>query len=241
VKGLASFYVKIFGATPDDDEQLGGLAGELDLRIKALDEFEDKQKKKYRALNEQIEGLLPGATSAGLASAYLEMKKSFDTPIKNMSNVFYVAIGLLVLASLVLTIDNISIGEAGVFHMNFVNMKDWDGVLKSAVNKIPFYAPILWLAFYASKRRSEYQRLQQEYAHKEALAKSYDSYKQQIEQLDTKDLEMQKHFIIKAIDAIAYNASVTLDGKHGDKMPALEVIEKTADEISKAIKLIKPA
>lgn len=234
VSELSKFYIRIFGEKINDDEQQGGLAGELNVRVKALNDFEEKQKIKYAALNKQIEGLLPGATSAGLASAYFEMKNSFNTPIKNMSTVFYVAIGLLVAASLLLTIDSM-----GLYYINLVKIGEWDAVLKSVVNKVPFYAPILWLAFYASKRRSEYQRLQQEYAHKEALAKSYDNYKKQIEQLDAKDIEMQKAFIVKAIDAIAYNASVTLDGKHGDKMPALEMVEKTVEEISKMSKLFK--
>ena len=44
---------------------------------------------------------------------------------------------------------------------------------------------------------------------------------------------MQKDFIAKTIDAIAYNASVTLDSKHGDKMPAQELIEKVLDTMAK--------
>lgn len=235
VNELSKFYTRIFGKSNDNGEQEGGLSGELDVRIKALGDFEIKQKDRYEALNEQIERLLPGATSAGLASAYLDMKKSFNDPIKYASRVFYVAIGSLVVASVLLAIDSV-----GLYFINFVKIGDWDAVLKGVVNKIPFYAPILWLAFYASKRRSEYQRLQQEYAHKEALAKSYDNYKKQIEQLDDKDMEMQKAFIMKAIDAIAYNASITLDGKHGDKMPTQDVVEKVIEEMTKVKNLFKP-
>lgn len=233
VVDLKKFHTRIFGEKHDDDEEAGGLEGEINIRVKALGDFEINQKAKYIALNEQIESLLPGATSAGLASAYLDMKTSFDQPIKNMTWVFYVAIGLLVSASIISTIDSI-----GLSHINFVKLGGWDDVLKSVVNKIPFYAPILWLAFYASKRRSEYQRLQQEYAHKEALAKSYDNYKKQIEQLDVKDIEMQKEFISKAVEAISYNASATLDGMHGDKMPTLTIIEKTVEEVLQAKKAL---
>lgn len=225
---LESFYNKIYGKLNSENERRGGLAQELDERVTVLNDFEKKQSAKYTALNNQIEGLLPGATSAGLASAYHEMRNTFTDPIKYMSQLFYAAIGLLVFASVLLAIDNI-----GLYYINFIKIGEWDSVLKSIVNKIPFYAPILWLAFYASKRRSEYQRLQQEYAHKEALAKSYDNYKKQIEQLDDKDKEMQKSFIMKAIDAVAYNASTTLDGNHGDKMPGFEVLEKILVELTK--------
>ena len=74
--------------------------------------------------------------------------------------------------------------------------------------------------------------MQQEYAHKEALAKSYDSYKQQIEALNSGDADMLKNLITKAIDAIAYNASETLDKRHGDRHPAHELVEKAATGMS---------
>lgn len=235
VKELDKFHTKIFGTPSVDGEVNDGLAHEIEVRGKALIDFEIKQSKRYNALNKQIEDLLPGATSAGLASAYFEMKESFSRPIKVASLVFYAAIGVLIVASLILSIDTISTSS-----VSFLKIGEWDGVLKSLVYKIPFYAPVLWLAFYASKRRSEYQRLQQEYAHKEALAKSYDNFKKQLEQLDADDIDTRKVFIMKAIDAIAYNASTTLDGKHGDKMPAIEVIENLLSDVLKLKSAVKP-
>ena len=81
---------------------------------------------------------------------------------------------------------------------------DWSAVLRGLANKLPLYLPVIWLAFFATTRRSESQRLQQEYAHKESLAKSYNNYKQQILALGDNDKAMQKIFIMKAIDAITY-------------------------------------
>ena len=40
---------------------------------------------------------------------------------------------------------------------------------------------------------------------------------------------MQKLLITKSFDAIAYNASNTLDRKHGDKMPVQDLIEKIVE------------
>lgn len=169
VKELEKFHSKIFGELNEKDERAGGLSGDLDKRIEELSGFEVEQKKKYKALNEEIETLLPGATSTGLATAYRDMKGSFDAPIKHASKVYYWSLGLLVFASALLAIDSIG-GENWI---SFVKFETWAVVLRGLAYKTPFYAPVLWLAFYATKRRSEYQRLQQEYAHKEALAKSY--------------------------------------------------------------------
>jgi len=220
VTDLEEFHIKIFGRRVDDDELPDGFSAELDECMERLREYESKQKTKYKALNDQIESLLPGATSAGLATAYKDMKTSFDEPINKASKMFGLSIALLVVVSFLSAIESV-----GIFYVNFVRFDEWNMVLKGLIHKIPFYGPILWLAFYYSKRRSEYQRLQQEYAHKEALAKSYDSYKKQIEELDKEDKEMQKTFIMKTIEAIAYNASSTLDGKHGDKMPSHTLLE----------------
>lgn len=234
VKELDTFHTKIFGKTNDDGKLEGGLADELDKRVRALSDFESKQIIKYNTLNEQIETLLPGATSAGLATAYKTMKESFDDPIKKATFVYYLSIGLLLVASFLFSIESIG-GETLI---SFVQFANWDAVLKGLAYRMPIYGAIIWLAYVASKRRSESQRLQQEYAHKEALAKSYDSYKTQLESLDNEDKLMQKAFIMKTIDAIAYNASQTLDGKHGDNHPTFDLVGKilnTVTEIKGAV------
>lgn len=229
VQGLEQFYDKSLGVAEDDGTRKGGYSADLsDLKVRLV-EFEKQQKIKYDALNLQIENLLPGATSAGLASAYREMKDSFERPIRFASGAFYVAIGVLVIGSILMAIDSISWTDG----VRFKELGDWESVLRSLAYKLPFYGPAVWFAYYASKRRSEYQRLQQEYAHKEALAKSYDSYKKQIKELGQENDEMLVSLLNKAIDAIARNASQTLDGKHGDKMPLQEAIDRLAETVAK--------
>lgn len=229
VKGLDSFYEKSLGVRGEDGDRKGGYSADLvDLKGRLV-EFEKQQRVKYDALNLQIESLLPGATSAGLASAYREMKDSFAKPISFASGAFYVAIVVLVVGSVLMAVDRVS-WQNGI---KFQELGDWESVLRSLVYKLPFYGPAVWFAYYASKRRSEYQRLQQEYAHKEALAKSYDSYKKQIQELGQESDEMLVSLLKKAIDAIAHNASQTLDGKHGDKMPLQEAVDRLAELLAK--------
>lgn len=221
INELKKFYLKIFGEPNQTGESVGGLANELNTRISALNKFESDQKTKYEALNKEIESLLPGATSAGLARAYNQMKRSFDRPIRNANCVFYCSIGSLIVISILQNISSIG----GEHLITFTEIGEWDRILKGLINRAPLYGAILWLAFYASKRRSESQRLQQEYAHKEAFAKSYQSYKKQLQDLKVEGDDLQKDLIKNAIEAIAYNASQTLDGNHGDKMPFLAAIE----------------
>ena len=57
-------------------------------------------------------------------------------------------------------------------------------------------------------------------------------YRLQIQDLDDEDQSMQKAFIEKAVDAIAFNASQTLDGKHGDNHPAHDLFGKVVDTLA---------
>jgi len=235
VKYLREFYIKIFGKLNDNDERVGGLSNEITDRLAVLRALESSNKLRYEELLKQIESLLPGATSAGLARAYMQMKRSYEQPIIWFTRFFYVAIVLLVISSMI-SIFDLSHDPQG-WHFGIQRFDTWDAAIKGLINKLPLYGSLIWFAYYVSKRRSEAQRLQQEYAHKEALAKSYASYKKQIDALDTGDTELQKDFIAKMIDAIAYNASATLDGNHGDKHPFQELVDK----VGKKLEDMKPS
>jgi rubrerythrin len=225
IQELKEFYIKVFGKLNDEDERVGGLSSEISERLSFLRTLEASNRMRYDELLKQIESLLPGATSAGLARAYMQMKRSYDKPIIWFTRFFYVAIGLLVVFSTI-SIFDVSYDNTTGWHFGIYHYDTWDAAIKGLINKLPLYGSLIWFAYYVSKRRSEAQRLQQEYAHKEALAKSYASYRKQIDALDTEDKELQRNFIEKMVDAIAYNASGTLDGNHGDKHPLQEIFGK---------------
>ena len=229
LKELREFYDRAFGYEPDVGEHVPGIEDNLKELLVGLEEFDTKQRDKHEALVTQIEELLPGATTAGLASAYTEMKKSFSSQIKTMTIVFYVCIGTLVGVALHATVQKFATPEGWFV---FKQYTDWQTTLRGLVSRLPLYGPAIWLGYFSSKRRSEAQRLQQEYAHKEAVAKSYISYKKQIEELAEESGELKAKLLSATIDTISHNASATLDGEHGDKSPtheALEAFAKLAD------------
>jgi hypothetical protein len=212
LEDLEKFYVKIFGKFDEEEgKRIGGLEQELATRKKELEEFKNDQinklnelkeehGSKHKAFEEEIEKLLEGATSAGLAEAYSVERKKFIWPIRIWNIVFVVCLFAISILSFV-TLKNLSSIEE---------------IAKSILHSLPITLPLIWVAVYASKRRSENQRLEQEYAHKEALARSYISYKKQISELGKEDSELLEKLIFEAINAISYNASKTLDKKHGD-------------------------
>jgi hypothetical protein len=241
VTELGEFHTKIFGVKdPNTGKSNSGLEFELGERTAELVRLEKEQVTKHKALSDQIESLLPGATSAGLASAYGELEKKFAAPIKLYTQLFYGALSIVLLAALVMSVEKFSLDPW--LSVTFVKVGEWDFVMKALLYKAPFIAPAVWLAIFASTRRSQYERLQQEYAHKEAFARSYESYKKQLMELKGDTDDLQKNLIAKAIDAIAYNASVTLDGKHKDKLPLNHLLDKVnMDEFKKGVDIVKGA
>ncbi|WP_417664949.1 hypothetical protein [Pseudidiomarina sp.] len=231
LKELKSFYTRVVGAEDEDGNVSGGLQEELNSRKEALDNFKKEQEIKYKTLNEQIESLLPGATSAGLATAYRAMRKSFSQPIKQYSNLFYVSVAILTVIAFISTVDTFWT-DTEIF--KFVDVSNMSNLLSNLTYKLPIILPVLWLALFASRRRNEAQRLQQEYAHKEALAKSYQSFKDQIDNLkDGKKEELLEQLLAAAIGAVAANASESLDRKHNEETPIHLGLDTTVSQLEK--------
>lgn len=239
IRQLEGFHEKIFGKwDPSTAKPVGGLESELQLRTSELTVLEREQKIKHAALVREIETLLPGATSAGLATAYKSLKDNFSKPIAQYTRFFYGSLGALVVAAFVMAVEEVTL--LPTLSITFVEIPDWDVILKALLYKTPFIVPVVWLALFSSTRRSQYERLQQEYAHKEALAASYESYKKQLQDLKGDSEALQRELISKAIDALAYNASVTLDGKHEEKLPSQQLLKKVSlDELKKIIEIVK--
>ena len=226
VSRLKFFHTDIFGKKNDKGELEGGLEQEIEKRKKELVSLIAKQETTYDELCAKINDLLPGATSAGLASAYKESKEKFEEPIKSYSRLFYISLGLLFVIAGTLVIDKI-----GLWFINFADAGDPIKLLTSLIYRLPIVSPVLWLAIFSTKRRSEVQRLEQEYAHKEVVTKSYEGFKKQIDGLNTKDDALMKQLLETAIESIAFNASNTLDKKHGDKLPIQEIIKSDIDKV----------
>lgn len=236
---LTKFHNKIFGIKKGDDDEIaeGGLEQELEQRFHQLNNFEFEQKNRHQTLYSSIEALLPGATSAGLASAYKSLKDYFSTPIRRYTVAFYSSMTALLIGGIFLVTDSLSLSPPSI---TFIKVGDWQEILRTLLMRSPIVLPVVWLAIFSATRRSQYERLQQEYAHKEAFAASYESYKKQLSDLQVSGDELQKELIAKAIDAIAFNASSTLDGKHVEKPPIFLALEKLSiGDVKKLIDLIK--
>lgn len=99
---------------------------------------------------------------------------------------------------------------------------DIGSALMNILSRAPFFIPTIWLALFASKQQSQNRRLEQEYAYKESLAKSYDGYKREIEKLpeSAEKNEIMEKLVRTMVDTAGFNPSSTLEkNSHNDKPP----------------------
>lgn len=190
------FHEKVFGKK--NEEWL--IVGWVDHKL-------DEQEIKFNTLYTKIEGLLPGATTTWLAKAYQDHKDSFFIPNIIWSVVFIISLVFII----------------GVAFWNFKEFTSIESALLSLISRFPFFFAAIWLALYSSSQQSQTKRLEQEYAHKEALAKSFEWYKREIENLweDNEVKEILNKLISNVVEMTWYNPSETLDKKHEWVSPPL--------------------
>lgn len=168
---------------------------------------------KYTALIEKIESLLPGATSTGLAKAYQDQALKYQNPYWVWSTVF-----------ITITLGMIAFAVGSLHDSTTIS----DAIIR-IISRLPFFVPAIWLAIFASKQQSQNRRLQEEYAYKESLSKSYEGYKREIEKLpaSAEKNKMIEKLLGAMVTMAEYNPSQTLQMRqHNDRPPILADIFK---------------
>ena len=182
---LDTFYTKIFGNEAEDTKSLNN---ELEERLNRLKDIEKEAKK-----------ILSLSSDAGLAGGF---NQKVDEVKKNK----YVSLAVFVVVLIIM----------GIFNFNtidFKNLKDID--LISIITRFMINIPFLWIATVANINLNKYTKLEQEYSHKESLAKSFERYKTEIEKLDRIDSEKSNSLMMNLmelnIEAFKVNPANSID------------------------------
>jgi hypothetical protein len=224
---IESTHDKIFGKTDPEGKVIKGYLQETEDLKNQIATFLTEQQIKFLTQYKEIESLLPGATSAGLAEAYQKQKMSYAKPIQLWSWIFVVAIAAMTGLSIYLIYQQFQSVKEPTLNSAFISL----------LKDLPFFIPTIWLAAYASKQQSQYKRLQQEYAFKETNSKSFHGHKMQIEQLmkdGATDKDLLSQLVAQLVIITAYNPSETLDNKtHEDSPPIFKLLERYFPSIGK--------
>lgn len=195
-----------------------------------LKEEIEKREKEYTELKDKIERLLPWATSAWLASAYENHKNTFKDQKNFWSYVFMGALLWMLLSYI-----------ATLIWQEVPDVEWWRWSIFKLFVRLPMTIPFVWLALFAGKQQNKYQRLEQEYAYKESLSRSFEWYRKEIEKIE--DLESAKQLEINLFNVIiemnSYNPSKTLESKSNDeKSPYWTIFEKILEKMDDYLKTV---
>jgi hypothetical protein len=120
-----------------------------------------------------IVGLLPGAASAGLASAFDARRKTFTNPTRNWQWIFVASVIFLIVLAI-----------SGLTHVyQSANALSYDELLRLWLARLPIAAALLWLAIHASRESALAKRLEEDYGYKAAVAASFLGFNKQLSDL----------------------------------------------------------
>lgn len=227
---LEEFYNKIFiGIQADKNGNGGKLSLENYLNQKqdeiqnlinnktadlenCLNHHSNKLEKLYKDKESEINTLLPGATSKGLAEAYQQEKEENIKTISWWNRIFAVSIATFI----------------GVFALYFYLSFNESFTLMSFLKTLPLWIFSGFFTYYSTKQIAEHKRIASEYAYKQRLNQTYKGYEIQIKETNNDALKNQLLKII--LDSAEYNPSITLDKEKGET-PSLSFIEKLIDRL----------
>lgn len=182
----------------------------------------------------EIEGLLKGATNASLAGAFESFRSQTEGLKKESEKYFFWTIVALVIAIILPYIPYL---KAWMFVS--------DNVYIELLKRVLFTGPLVWLAYYQAKKTNQYFRLEQEYAHKAVVSRSFEGYKSQVLELykdNPASQEMLQKLLVGSIETISKNPAEVLNNSKGSSHPFEDIKENLSsliDPISKLVETIK--
>ncbi|HFN7056848.1 TPA: hypothetical protein ACHGPX_000940, partial [Campylobacter jejuni] len=184
----------------------------------AFEKYEINQKNKFNDIEKDIKKLLGGATNGSLAHSYEISKNQYKSSIFFWNCAVFVSI---------ISIIGLS-GELIFSQLSKINANDYMSILSLAALRLPIYISLVWLGVFSTRRRNEIKRLQEEYKHKETVAKTYYGYQEQMEKLSDsgKAKELQERLMSNLVDMVNQNPNITLDKIKQENAPMIDFVEK---------------
>ena len=157
-------------------QKLKGLADKSETIEKRISDYESQLAELEQASRTQLEAitaLLPGAASAGLASAFNQRRQTFLKPGMYWTILFVSSV--LVLA----IIAAFGLGETYWHPAQITNQQ----LLTRWLSRLPVAAALVWLAMHASRESALAKRLEEDYGFKASVAASFQGFQEQMSKI----------------------------------------------------------
>lgn len=204
-------------AFQDTASQVEGLDEKLSEKLEAWDSETNE-------LFNKINRLLPGATTAGLSSAYALKSVREKKNRHRFQLIFYIGLFLIACVSAI----PVYVGIDSILDGN-----ELDTVLERtprlALTLLPLYVPLVWWAYSSSKKSNLSKRLEEEYTHKEVTAKTFEGLSRSIknEQSDEVSEELKVRLIYNLLQVNSENPGKLISDYNTSDHPVMDALEKS--------------
>ena len=162
--------------TADDLKDLLARAERAEAKVSAYETDLLSLKTKSEEQLAEIVRLLPGATSAGLASAFDERRKTFIKPGIRWQWLFVGSVAALV-----------ALAAWGLWQVYVAGATaSYDSLWRVWLARLPVAGALVWLAVHAGRESALAKRLEEDYGYKAAIAASFQGFHKQMSDLDIK-------------------------------------------------------
>ena len=158
---------------------------------------------KATEVNKTLEELLPGSTSAGLASSFYNKVQQLKWSKRCLLLGFIVSI--LALSYLTMPMLDTPINQD-------------TSIWKEFFHRLPLLFPPIWLGWFFARSYGHANRLQEKYAYKEAMSRAFQGYRKQMEEVNT-DSELAKSLSELTLTVLAENPSDIFERNCWDETP----------------------
>lgn len=198
----------IFGYTENNDGEGIEHIGELS---KTKDIFK-KYQEKYNMLFNQIEVLLPGATTTSLSKNFDDKVEEYKVERKKWETIIFVFL---------ISLFVVSIAFAFIVVFN-------DSIDKNTIYTVgmPIYTFGIWFMIFMGNRRAESRKLEESFKHKFVMAKSFVGYKKSITEMTDTDGKLMNIHMNNLLNAISKDSSKFFEIK-GESHPVADLFKKT--------------
>jgi hypothetical protein len=204
-------------ATKEEHEKLAPIIEHLnksDEIVRGFEKHISELSDQLEGLIQKVEGLLPRAASASLASSFITQRSRFKSSQKWWVIAFVACISGLV-----------AVSAPSFFKATFGDKPlAWEEVLRGLTARLPVVIPLVWLAIYAGRNYMLALRLEEDYAYKESISVAFEGYKRELKEIASGDSQTPLTMLCACVlRAISERPGRIYDGKHQDITPANEL------------------
>jgi len=168
-------------------------------------------------LEAKINSLLPGATSAGLASSFRERATELDKEVVVWHGISFAALVVLVVYAFI-------VGPALV-NQSTGNSAEWTAVLSRVILKALVASPLVWLALSAGHRGTLAKRVREDYRYKAALYTAFEGFKNQLSDIESDGEPPLVGLSRNVLSSLAAAPGRLYDVKHQEVTPLSAVVD----------------